>query len=172
MSTVQIFSYPVKPSDLKAAYPCIYGYNDGMSFICVNSTSADNYIAYIYYELFRIYILTGDKAYLKQAEFVQQNTKSIMNWDGALGYKYKSLVAEASTTSGFTFSSASDGAWVAWSSVANIEPIAKMYTNFGKADVMAFADVSLEELRATLEKTGVGGYGHTVYENTVAEKIN
>ena len=171
MSTVQIYSYPVRDSALKAAYPCEYGYNDGMSFICCNSTSADNYIAFIYYELFRIYILMGEYTYLKQAEFVQQNTKSIMNWDGALGYAYKSLVAEASTTAGFTFSSASDGAWVTWSSVANAEPIAKMYTNFGSADVMDYADVPLEELRQTLQQVGVGGYEHKYYENTVASQV-
>lgn len=171
MSTVQIYSYPVRGSALKAAYPCEHGYNDGMSFICVNTQGADNYIAFIYYELFRIYVLTGDSAYLKQAEFIQQNTKSIMNWDGALGYKYKSLVAEASTTSGFTFSSASDGAWVTWSSAANIEPIAKMYTGFGKADVAEFAGKPLSELKETLKKIGAGGYEHTVYENTVADQI-
>ena len=171
MSTVQIFSYPVRDSALKAAYPCEYGYNDGMSFICCNSTGADNYIAFIYYELFRVYILTGEYTYLRQAEFIQQNTKSIMNWDGALGYAYKSLVAEASTTAGFTFDSASDGAWVTWSSVANAEPIAKMYTNFGSADVMDYAETPLEELRQILQQTGVGGYAHRYYENTVASQV-
>ena len=171
MSTVQIYSYPVRDSALKAAYPCEYGYTDGMSFICCNSTSADNYIAFIYHELFRVYIFTGEYTYLKQAEFVQQNTKSIMNWDGALGYTYKSLVAEASTTAGFTFSSASDGAWVTWSSAANAEPIAKMYTNFGSADVMDYADVPIKELRQMLRQVGVGGYGHKVYENSVASQV-
>lgn len=171
MSTVQIYSYPVKDSPLKAAYPCEYGYNDGMSFICCKSTGADNYIAFIYYELFRIYIFTGERTYLKQSEFVQQNTKSIMNWDGALGYKYKSLVAEASTTTGFNFDSASNGAWVTWSSAANAEPIAKMYTSFGKADVMAFADTPVEELRKKLAEAGVGGREHPRYENTVADKV-
>lgn len=171
MSTVQAYSYPVKDSVLKAAYPCEYGYNDGMSYICCKSSGADNYIAFIYYELFRIYIITGDANYLKQAEFIQQNTKSIMNWDGTLGYKYKSLVAEASTTTGFTFSSASDGAWVTWSSVANIEPIAKMYTNFGTADVMNFSQTDIENLRAILAKIGVGGYDHTFYENTIASQV-
>ena len=95
-----------------------------------------------------------------------------MNWDGTLGYKYKSLVAEATTTTGFTFSSASDGAWVTWSSGANIEPIAKMYVTFGKADVMEFSEVPIEELRARLEAYGVGGHAHKVFENTVAEKIS
>ena len=171
MSTVQIYSYPVRDSALKAAYPCEYGYNDGMSYICCNSPNADNYIAFIYYELFRVYVLTGEETYLHQAEFIQQNTKSIMNWDGALGYKYKSLVAEASTTTGFTFGSASDGAWVTWSSVANVEPIAKMYVNFGSADVMTYAETPIDELREQLQSVGVGGKGHAVYENTVVSQL-
>ena len=172
MSTVMIFSFETKPSILKSAYPLQYGYNDGMSFIvCESGAGVDNYAAYIYYELFRIYILTGDKSYLKQAEFIQQNTKSIMNWDGALGYKYKSLVAEASSISTFTYSSASDGAWVSWSSVANAEPIAKMYTNFGTADVMDYQDVPVSELAKTLSEIGVGGKAHRAYENTIVSTI-
>jgi hypothetical protein len=171
MSTVQIFSFGIKESNLKAAYPLYYGYNDGMSFITCESNGLDNYIAYIYYQLFRIYILTGENTYLKQAELIQQNTKSIMNWDDKLGYKYKSLVAEASTAYQFVFSSASDGAWVTWSSVANVEPIAKMLANFGDAEVMNFKDVNLNELRTKLNEIGIGGKNHTVYENTILSKI-
>lgn len=171
MSTVMTFSFPVKESKLKSAYPLYSGYNDGMSFITCGSGGVDNYIAYAYYELFRIYILTGDKSYLKQAEFIQQNTKSIMNWDGTLNYKYKSLVAEASTIYAFNYSSASDGAWVTWSSVANAEPIAKMYTNFGNADVMTYQDINIEQLRNTIDEIGCGGNTHIVYENSVVNQI-
>lgn len=171
MSTVMAFSFPVKESRLKSAYPLYSGYNDGMSFIICGSGGVDNYIAYAYYELFRIYILTGDISYLKQAEFIQQNTKSIMNWDGTLNYKYKSLVAEASTIYAFSYSSASDGAWVTWSSVANAEPIAKMYTNFGNADVMTYKNTSLDELRSKIDEIGCGGNTHIVYENSVVNQI-
>ena len=172
MSTVLIYSFGVKESNLKSGLPVYAGYTDGMSFIGCNSGSGvDNYIAYIYYELFRVYILTGEKTYLRQAEFIQQNTKSIMNWDGTLGYKYKSLVAEASSISGFNYGSASDGAWVTWSSVANAEPIAKMYNSFGRADVAYFKNVDIEILREQLNNVGCGGKSHIVYENTVIEKV-
>ena len=172
MSTVIIYSFGVRESQFKSGLPVYAGYTDGMSFIvCSNGSGADNYIAYIYHELFRVYILTGEETYLKQAEFIQQNTKSIMNWDNALGYKYKSLVAEASSISSFNYGSASDGAWVTWSSVANAEPIAKMYNNFGNADVAYFKDVDIDELRARLESVGCGGYTHTIYENTVIEQV-
>lgn len=169
MSTVQVFSYPVRRAGIKAGKPVEYGYTDGMSFICVGSVNADNYIAYLYYELFRVYILTGEKCYLKMAEFVQQNTKSIMDWDGALGYPYKSLVAEASTTADFDFYSV--GTWVTWSSVANIEPISKMLTGFGEADVGMLSALPRSELLSALETIGVGGKPHPVYKNTVVSDM-
>ena len=179
MSTVLVTSFPIKSnsSDLKAAYPLKYGYTDGASFIVCEGTGVDNYIAYIYYELFRIYIITGDDIYLKQAEFIQQNTKSIMDWDGKLGYPYRSLVAEASTIYSFGFSSAVDdegimGVWLPWSSVANVEPISKMIVEFGAADVMSFKDTPLEELRMRLDQVGVGGKAHRIYLNSVAKLID
>lgn len=172
MSTVLTTQFAVRNSKLKSAYPLYAGYSDGLSFICCNSGGVDNYIAYIYYELFRVYILTGDANYLKQAEFIQQNTKSVMNWDDTLGYKYKSLVAEASSICNFSFSSASDGAWVTWSSVANAEPIAKMYTNFGNADVACFKETSLTELRSILDNIGIGGKEHKAYTTDIYSNLN
>ena len=94
-----------------------------------------------------------------------------MNWDGALGYKYKSLVAEATYIRDFSYGSATDGAWVTWSSVANAEPIAKMYNNYGHADVSYFENTDIEDLRNVLESVGCGGKTHAVYENTVIEKV-
>ncbi|MCK9537473.1 MAG: pectate lyase, partial [Bacilli bacterium] len=179
MSAVLVTSFPIRPnsSDLKAAYPLKYGYTDGSSFIVCGGTGVDNYIAYIYYELFRIYIITGEEIYLKQAEFIQQNTKSIMDWDGKLGYPYRSLVAEASTIFSFGFSSAVDdegimGVWLPWSSVANAEPISKMIVEFGAADVMNFKDIPLDELRTRLDQIGVGGKAHRIFLNTVAREID
>lgn len=174
MSSVIAYSFDImeSSSDLKAAYPLKHGYTDGLSFITCGGTGVDNYIAYIYYELFRIYIITGEEDYLRQAEFIQQNTKSTMDWDGALGYPYRSLVAEATTITSFGFNSATDddgimGVWLPWASVANAEPIAKMYDGFGSADVSDFEDTPLEELRAVLEEIGVGGNAHRQYVTSV-----
>jgi hypothetical protein len=130
-----------------------------------NGTAVDNYAAYIYYQLFRLYVYTGKEVYYKMSEFIQQNTKSTMDWDGSLNYPYKSLVAEASTIYTFSYSAAKDiygtqGIWLPWQSVANAEPIAKMMDTFGVADVLDLKNVSLEELRTTLYKYGVGGNEH------------
>ena len=156
MSTVILLPFPTRPSSLKAGKAPGAGYTDGMSFIgCSASSGVDNYIAFLYYELFRLYIHTGEKVYLSQAEFVQQNTKSIMDWDGELGYPYRSLVAEASSVTSFNFSSVDNGAWVTWSSVANAEPITKMMKMFGNPDVAAFREVDIAALREALAENGV-----------------
>ena len=171
MSTVISVSFKINKnaSDLKAATPLKYGYSDGLSYITCNGTAVDNYVAYIYYQLFRLYVLTGNEVYYKMSEFLQQNTKSTMDWDGALNYPYKSLVAEASTVYAFGYSAAVDGdgvqgMWLPWQSVANAEPIAKMYDTFGTADVKVLKNtVSLEQLRTMLGTYGVGGNAHRAF---------
>ena len=166
MSTVIAVSFKVNTtSKLKVAYPLQCGYSDGLSYIVCGGTAVDNYVAYIYYQLFRLYIHTGKEVYYKMSEFVQQNTKSTMDWDGVLNFPYKSLIAEASTIYTFSYSAAKDqygtqGIWLPWQSVANGEPIAKMIDTFNVADVMALKDVSINELRNILKEYGVGGNTH------------
>ncbi|MBQ8213541.1 MAG: hypothetical protein IJZ80_05970 [Clostridia bacterium] len=152
MSMVQGFSFPAgNLSSLKAALGVKAGYNDGSSFITAEMNGIDNFAAVIYYHLFRLYIITGDPIYFYQAEFMQQNSKSLMDWDGALRYPYKSLIPEATTITDFNFWSATDpdgvmGVWLPWQSVANAAPICDMLLTFGAADVADFADTPVEEL--------------------------
>jgi hypothetical protein len=151
------------------AYSLQYGYTDGLSYITCKGTSVDNYAAYIYYQVLKVYIHTGKEVYYKMSEFIQQNTKSTMDWDGTLGFAYKSLTPEASTVwSGTSYDSALDGrgemgVWLPWQSVANAEPIAKMYDTFGSADVLTYKNTSLSSLRSTLKAYGVGGKTHRKY---------
>ena len=167
MSTVIVPSFKINPTctTLKAANPAKYGYSDGLSFICCNVMGVDNFAAFAYYELFRTYILTGKRVYFDMAEFIQQNTKGAMDYDGIMGFPYPSLVAEATTICTFGFSSAKDGngvegVWLPWCSDANADPIARMYDNFGVADVGEFRDTPIDELRASLDSFGIGGHAH------------
>ena len=167
MSSVLAVRYKVKSnaSSLKAANAFKYGYTDGLSYICIGGTSLDNYAAYIYYELFRIYILTGKSVYLDMAEFIQENTKGTMDYDGSLGYAYPSLTPEATTIYSFGWSSAKDdndveGVWLPWQSAANAEPIMKMMETFGNPDVGTFRSTEISALRETLASYGVGGHEH------------
>ena len=170
MSSVLTVSFKIQKSvsSLKAAFPLQCGYSDGLSYICCSGTSIDNYAAYIYYQLFRLYIYTGETVYYDMAEFIQQNTKSTMDWDGKLNYSYKSLTPEASTIYSFGYNSATDddnvmGVWLPWQSAANAEPIAKMYDTFNNADVKTFENTPIETLQETLAKFGVGGNAHRKY---------
>ena len=170
MSSVITVSFRIDEdaSDLKAAYSLQCGYTDGLSYITCKGTSVDNYAAYIYYQVFKVYIHTGKDVYFKMAEFIQQNTKSTMDWDGLLNYAYKSLTPEASTIYSFGYASATDdnnvmGVWLPWQSAANAEPIAKMYDAFGVGDVKLLKNVPIEELRAILKAYGVGGNPHRVF---------
>ncbi len=167
MSSVITVSFKISEnaSDLKAAYSLQCGYTDGLSYITCKGTSVDNYAAYIYYQVLKVYIHTGKEVYYKMAEFIQQNTKSTMDWDGLLDYAYKSLTPEASTIYSFGYASATDddnvmGVWLPWQSAANAEPIAKMYDTFGFGDVKLLKDKPIEELRAILKAYGVGGNPH------------
>ena len=82
---------------------------------------------------------------------MQQNSKSLMDWDGKLNYPYKSILPEATTIDDFNFHSAADdqgieGVWLPWQSVANAAPICDMMLIFGVADVADLANTPVEEL--------------------------
>ena len=164
MSTVVVPSFKIDPtaSDAKAAKPLKSGYSDGLSFITCNFYGVDNFAAFAYYELFRTYIHTGKQVYLDEAEFIQENTKATMDYDGKWNYAYRSLVVEASTISSCGFSSV--GNWLPWCSDANADPIARMYDHFGVADVGEFRDTPLTELRQSLSAFGVGGKAHRAFQ--------
>lgn len=171
MSSVLTVSFKIAAtaSSLKAATALKYGYSDGLSYICIGGTSLDNYAAFFYYELFRLYVYSGKSVYLDMAEFIQQNTKSTMDYDQKLNYPYPSLTPEATTIYSFGFSSAEDddgvmGVWLPWQSAANAEPIAKMYEVFGQADVGDFRSRDLAGLQSTLSSFGVGGHAHNAIQ--------
>ena len=163
MSTVLVPSFKIDPtaSDAKVASPLKSGYCDGMSFITCNHNGIDNYAAFIYYELFRVYAFTGKEAYFREAEFIQQNTKGATDYANLWDYRFRSLIVEASTIATFGFDTV--GNWLPWCTDANADPIARMYDNFGVADVGAFRDTPIEELRSAVMEFGVGGHAHRVF---------
>ncbi len=158
LSWTYCYGFPVyNPQDLLAGKVFEEPKTDGLSIIATGHSGADNFNAYIYYELFKLYVYTGDLFYYDSALFIQNNTKKTMNWNEQLGYKYKSLIAEATNFADFVFRSANNGVWLPWSSVANIEPIANMDQTFNETDVKELKGVSLNELRSMLDAYGVGG---------------
>ena len=126
----------------------------GFSMIATGHSSADNYAAYIYYELFNLYVLSEDSFFYNASYFIQNNTKLSNDYDGRMNFKYKALMPEATTIADFDFKSV--GTWLPWSSIANVEPITNMEKTYGTKDVSKTND-DIKTLQTKLENYGIGG---------------
>lgn len=105
----------------------------GFSIIATGHSGADNFISYIYYEMYRLYEKTRNPLYFRMAHFLQNNTKLCTDYDGRMGYKYRAFMPEATNVADWAFRSVS--LWLPWSTIANIEPIIKMEERYGVRDV-------------------------------------
>ena len=132
----------------------------GYSFITAGAGGTDNYNAFIYYELFKLYILTGDKFYANAAKVLERNTKSPMDLDGTKGYAHKALLLEATTLYKMTFSSVST--WLPWCGVATSQPMVNFYQTFGRYNISDIENKSLESLKNEIEKVGAGGKKYVI----------
>ena len=101
-----------------------------------------------------MYLHTGDTFYLKAAKLCQYNAKLSSDYDGRMKYAYRAIATEATLVARFDYYSVN--AWLPWSSIANIDSIAKMRATFGNASVDGLSG-TLDEQRATLADYGVGG---------------
>lgn len=137
-----------------------YGGVAGQSVISTGSSNCDNYNAFIYYELYKMYVLTGDEFYKTASEFIGTNTKRVLDMDGTKGYRYKTLTLEASTVADFNFSSVNS--MLAWVGVANSEPINNFYQTFGCWNFSDLDGKPLEELRGMLDDYGFGGRNYVI----------
>ncbi len=155
MSWVYCYDFACPASSENAAInPFAEGGVSGFSIIATGHSGADNFSAYMYYEMFRLYVFTGDEFYLHAAQFLQSNTKLSTDFNGELGWQWRALGPEASRVCEFSFSGV--GVWLPWSGIANIEPIANMRLAFGNADIAKItADVT--ELTEILDQYGNGG---------------
>lgn len=155
LSWVYIYDFKVPSSESKANINTFKdGGVKGFSMIATGHSGADNYAAYIYYELFNLYVLTGDVFFKNTSYFIQNNTKLSNDYDGRMGFAYKALMPEATTVSDFDFNSV--GTWLPWSSIANIEPIVNMEKTYGNNDVSKITD-DIDTLKTKLNSYGAGG---------------
>ncbi len=130
------------------------GRTSGFSIIATGHSAADNYSASMYYEMFKLYVYTGDTFYLEAAKLLQQNTKLSTDYDGKMGWKYRAIGPEATNISDFNFGTV--GVWLPWSGIVNIKPIGYMEDTFGNGDIGKVAS-DIETLRSQLGTYGVGG---------------
>ncbi len=126
----------------------------GFSIISTGHSGADNFIAYMFYEMYKLYVKTGNKTYLHMAKVLQNDTKLNTDFDGRMEYKYRAFMPEATNVADWAFRSVS--LWLPWASIANIEPIIHLEEAFGQKDILKI-NKTLPELRKQLSAYGVGG---------------
>lgn len=134
--------------------PFRQGGTSGFSLIATGHSGADNFMAFAYYEVYKLYVATGCRAFREMALFLQNHTKQCTDFDGRLGYRYRAFMPEATTVADFSFRSV--GLWLPWSGVANVEPVVQMRDTFGSSDIARLAD-RLPRLRRQLRAYGCGG---------------
>lgn len=105
----------------------------GFSVIATGHSGADNFSAYAFYEMYKIYLLLKDSFYKEAALLLQNDTKLSTDYDGRMGYAYKAMMPEATNVADFSFKSTNT--WLPWSGVANMEPITNLYETFGKMNI-------------------------------------
>ena len=156
MSWVYCYDFAVRSLEpgLDRVNPFLKGGTKAFSLIATGHSAADNYIAYLFYELFKLYVKTGDGLYLHMARFIQDDTKLYTDFDGRMGFKYKAFLPEATNIANLYFRSVA--LWLPWCSIANIEPIVQMQETFGVNDVDK-AGSDLRVLREQLNDYGSGG---------------
>ncbi len=147
------FACPSSPEN-DAINPFRDGGVSGFSIIATGHSGADNYSAFMYYEMFKLYVYTGNEFYREAAEFLELNTKLSTDYDGKMGWRFSAIGPEATNVSDFDFGTV--GVWLPWSGIANIKPIGYMRDTFGDADVRRVG-TDLDALRAALDSYGVGG---------------
>lgn len=148
------FAVPNSKKEDEAINPFAEGGVIGFSLIATGHSGADNYIAYTYFDMFKMYVLTGDEFYHHASLLLENDTKLSTDYEGELGYKYKAMMPEATTVSDFSFRTV--GTWLPWSGVANVEPISKMEDAFGDMNIENLK-LDIDTLLTQLNEYGCGG---------------
>lgn len=148
------FAVPNSTANDVAKNPFANGGVIGYSVIATGHSGADNYSAYAFYEMYKMYLFTENEFYRKCALLLQIDTKLSTDYDGRVGYKYQAMMPEATNVADFAFKSVET--WLPWSGVANVEPIANLYETFGVYNIQDIK-LSVEEQLEILEQYGCGG---------------
>ena len=141
------FAIPNRNEDDCRKNPFAHGGTSGFSIISTGHSGADNFAAYLCFEMFKLYVHSGKPHFRDMALFLQNNTKCCTDFDGRMGYKYRAFMPEATNIADMAFRSV--GLWLPWSGIANVEPITQMKDTFGENDIRHITS-NLDTLRRQL----------------------
>ncbi len=126
------FACPANDED-EATCPYIYGNTLGASIIATGHAGADCFSCFIWFDIFKIYEITGNETYKKIAITLQNAVKKLSDYDGSRGWTYRCLMAEACQFSDFLYHPTSNegSVWLPWCGVGQINPIIYTYQAYG-----------------------------------------
>ncbi len=159
ISWAYTFDFAVaNPENLLAGKAFERGMSAGMSLIATGHSSIDTFMAYAYYEFFKLYVWTGDEFFYELSRFTENLSRRTTSCASDLGFGYGGFAIEATDISNFYFVTVEGkGVWLPWITNANVEPIANMQETFGVSRVEELKGESLEALKETLRSYGAGG---------------
>lgn len=128
----------------------------GISRISAGYSGVDAFAAYLYYEYFKLYIMTGDSFYYNMAKLLQNNTKQFICIDESLPYGRDGIVNEAHAISNM-FYATDVKSCLTWCNIAMIDPIASMEDAFGVKTIEEAKELGPDALAARLQQYGAGG---------------
>jgi hypothetical protein len=116
----------------------------GLSLIGAGGSGVDNWITYEGANFYRLYLYTGDAHYLTVASHLTSTAYRTTQYTGHnLGYGRDGLVEEATTLADLTYTGV--GTWLPWSTVAQLEPLARLEDIFGSMDLATIEQLPLAE---------------------------
>lgn len=138
------WNIPVETGDTPPEWPRDKS-SVGLTIIATGHSGADCGFSYNSFEYLRLYVLTGNRDFLRIAELLEKNTKQTMDYDGALGYAFPGLQTEAIrvvTPRGYGVK-----LWLPWVTASALDPLYKMKDAYGQVGVSRIASRPLSELK-------------------------
>ncbi|MCR4561841.1 MAG: hypothetical protein K5694_01350 [Bacilli bacterium] len=113
--------------------PYVDGHTMGASIIATGHAGADCFSCYIWYDIFKLYELTGLEIYKDIAITLQNACKYLSDFQETRNWRYPCLMAEACQVSDFLYhpTGKNGTVWLPWCGVAQVNPIIYTFQDYG-----------------------------------------
>lgn len=105
----------------------------GQTLIATGHSGIDNGLAFSSFQYYRLYLMTGDTHFLQVAKVIQNNTLSIMDLDGKMGYRYRGLLTECFNPQANRGHSVRQQ--LPWNQASILDPMHRFMDAFGEWDI-------------------------------------
>jgi hypothetical protein len=141
------WNIPIPSGDPGVVYPLSRS-TTGLSVIATSNSGCDSYAATDAFELYRLYLFTGDTNLLSEARMMLYNSKQPLDWDSTnpLGYGDPGIFPESLSLTpprghGVSY-------YLPWQTANYMEPMVNLFDAFGSCSIDAIEQQSLSDRQA------------------------